>query len=164
MLRRYTARMSKFMTLVLVPQTSGDILAAVGTLLAPYVGEWGEPSFQMDYWTIGGLYDGVLSGGPSRVEVLDQTHPSGGRLTGRRIPEDQTDEDWLANNQSAVADLAPAVAWDERVQAYAVVTPDGHWDDLWELIGESQTRRIGYFQALLDHHCDCWAIVVMCHS
>ena len=157
------------MTLVLVPQTSTDILADVGMLLAPYVGEWGEPSFQMDWWTIGGIWDGVLSGSPNRVEILDETHPSGGRLTGRRIPENQTDEDWLANNQIAVTDLPTDEGWEERVDVYAIVTPDGQWHDLWDEVWAGRhdvtySRKPGYGQGVLAPYRDCWAITVMCHS
>jgi hypothetical protein len=154
--------MSKFLTLVLVPLYSTEILPLVRQLLAPYVGD--VATSEIDYWLIGGLYDGVLTGGPNRVETLDELSSGGGRLSGRRIPSTHNDEEWLANNQIAVADLPPVATWDVEAAAYAVVSPDGCWHDLWEFRANTPRRKEGYLQELLNRHCDCWAIAVMCHS
>jgi len=166
----YTAYMGSYMALALVPLSTGHthIVRRVGELLAPYrlvndiAGR--PPEGFIDYWLIGGLYDGALTNHTSRVEYVDQAGSSvgSGHLVGFRVPTEAYDPHvWLGNNQLAVAALPPVDEWKAHIGLSALLTADGQWysrdnfvdDDGWQVL----------VQDILDRHLDCWAITLQYH-
>jgi hypothetical protein len=131
--------MSKYLALVLVPMIAPDCVEQVGKRLLPYRddGEPGNRIAKLDYWLIGGLHVGVLTGGPSRIETLNWTHPSY---------------------------LLPVAEWEEQIGTSTVVAPGGRSHDLEERTRAGYVRKHGYLQRLLDRHRDCGAITLMCHA
>lgn len=145
-----------------------QIVAYVERLLAPYrlvdtiAGK--QPAGFIDYWLIGGLYDGALSGSASRVQEIDlSTPPPGsGRVVGYRVPAQAYDpHQWLRNNQMAVAALPPVKEWDAAILVSAAITPDGRWHSLERAVLDGRWRTL--LQDILDQHQDCWAITLQYH-
>jgi hypothetical protein len=116
-----------------------------------------------DYWLVGGLWDGLLTGSPSRV----RHHQGNPRLSGRYIDSASYDaQTWLSGNMIAVGALPQVTDWSDEIVPYAIVTPDGNWYEV-EDAGGSKLRDaiwMAQVQDLLNDHLDCIAVVLDCHS
>lgn len=63
--------MSHALALVVIPEATTDIHAAVTVAMAPYSEHTNEEAGWWDYWKIGGRWDGRMEGNTGRLDELD---------------------------------------------------------------------------------------------
>ena len=150
-----------FLTLVLVPdsnKTTSEILGCAHRMLTFYDRnlrepwtEYGEPENpfgEWDWMTLGGRWDGVVTG--QAVDWLASKR--------RREPFGSRVKRNLVKVRKLPPNLVPG----------AIITPDGQWHDEYEDFGQwskdADPRWRELVHATFKMNSECYAVAVDCHS